>query len=70
MSFDCYEPKCECQLYPKFMKKFRLSIIDYMQQRCNVKKPYIKTMNVPICEICKQSFNEIPEKRAFSKFQS
>ena len=70
MSLQCYEPKCECQLFPKIMKKVRFNIIDYMQQRCGLKNAYIKTQNVPACQSCGKTYMELPEKRSFSKFQS
>ena len=69
ISSQVFERSCACEGLRKFHKKFDYNIIDYMQDKCQVKRSYIKGKGVPVCEYCKRQFQENGGFRQFGQFQ-
>jgi hypothetical protein len=69
ISSQVFERSCACERLRKFWKKFEYNIIDYMQDKCKVKRSYIKGKGVPACQYCGKGFGENIGYRLFSQFQ-
>lgn len=69
ISSQVFERGCACEGLRKFYKKFEYNVIDYMQDKCMVKRSWIKGKGVPVCQYCRKAFVENVGYRLFSQFQ-